>query len=161
MNNGYTFDANDVSSLIKEGDYEVIIERAERKVLPSGKEKISIMFRIRSDFEQAYKNKCVFEDIWAEKDHPEFFNRKRLNQLIGTQHIEDGRVFEDVNAVIRFLLGANAIIHVAVIFDDYSGEDKNTISYYKSSKSAPKAIKPSTAVEKKGSEGVSTDDLPF
>ena len=34
----YTYDASEVSSLIKEGDYEATIERMERKTLPSGKE---------------------------------------------------------------------------------------------------------------------------
>ncbi len=137
----YTYDASDVSGLIKEGDYEAVIERIERKTLPSGKEKLSIMYRIRSDVDgQAYGNKCVFEDIWAERDNPGVFNRKRLNQLMGTQDIEDGTTFETINDVIDFLQGGNLIIHISVELDTYHGEDVNVVSFYKSSKVKPQTL---------------------
>ena len=163
----YTYDASEVSSLIKEGDYEATIERMERKTLPSGKEKLSVMYRIRSDVEgQSYGNKCIFEDIWAERENPGVFNRKRINQLLGTQEIEDGHTFETINDVIDFLLGGNLIIHVGVELDTYHGEDVNTVSYYKSSKIKPKKIgnvESKSSVEAKPVQSgiIDDDDLPF
>lgn len=163
----YTYDASEVSGLIKEGDYEATIERMERKTLPSGKEKLSVMYRIRSDVAgQSYGNKCIFEDIWAERDNPDVFNRKRINQLLGTQEIEDGTTFETINDVIDFLVGGNLIIHVGVELDTYHGEDVNTVSYYKSSKIKPQKLgQPETpkGVEEKPVQSgtIEDDDLPF
>ena len=99
----YKYDASDANGLMKENDYEAIIERMEVKTIPSGKNKLSVMFRIRNDVEQPYGNKCLFKDIWAEKDNPEVFNRKQINQLLGTQQIKDGTEFESINDIINFI----------------------------------------------------------
>lgn len=159
----YTYDASERSGLVKEGDYEATIERMERKTLPSGKEKLSIMYRIRSDVEQAYGNKCIFEDIWEERANRGVFNRKRLNQLMGTQEIEDGTTFETINDVIDFLLGGNLIIHVCVELDEYYGEDVNKVSFYRSSKVKPQKLGEAKPVEEKPVQSgtVEDDDLPF
>lgn len=155
----YTYDASERSGLVKEGDYEATIERMERKTLPSGKEKLSIMYRIRSDVEQAYGNKCIFEDIWEERENRGVFNRKRLNQLMGTQEIEDGTTFETINDVINFLLGENLIIHVCVELDEYYGEDVNKVSFYRSSKVKPQKLGEAKPVEEKPVQSGKVDDL--
>ena len=147
------------SNLVKTGDYEARLENIERKTLPSGTEKLSLTWRIRDDIEgQSYGNKVMFEDIWREKESPEHFNRKRINQLLGTQNeVKEGTVFETINDIIEYMIGKCAIIHVVEVFDDYRGEDVNKISYYKSSNAIPKRIggqEPSVSV-------VDDDDLPF
>lgn len=166
----YTYDKNDTTSLVKEGDYEAIIERIERRTLPTGKEKLSVMYRIRSDVEQPYKNKCMFEDIWEEKENPGKFNHVRINQLLGTQEIEDGHSFETINDVIDFLLNGYLIIHVCIDFDTYKGEDVNIVSFYKSSKAKPQKLgeipQQPEPVAEAGAEvpqpdGIVGDDLPF
>lgn len=158
----YTFNKSEAvqNDLVSEGDYEVQIERIEKKTLPvSGKEKLSVMFRIRSDVEQPNKNRVVFEDIWSEKSNPEFFNRKRINQLMGTQKIEDGRVFDTISDVIDFLDGSYLRIHVAIEFDDYSGRDRNQVKYYMSSKFGKKELaKPEPETE---AIPIMEDELPF
>ncbi len=158
----YTFNKSEAvqNDLVSEGDYEVQIERIEKKTLPvSGKEKLSVMFRIRSDVEQPNKNRVVFEDIWSEKSNPEFFNRKRINQLMGTQKIEDGRVFDTIADVIDFLDGSYLRIHVAIEFDDYSGRDRNQVKYYMSSKFGKKELaKPEPEPD---AIPLMEDELPF
>jgi hypothetical protein len=136
----YKYDASDASGLVKEGDYEAVIERMEVKTIPSGKNKLSVAFRIRDDVDQAYKNKWIFKDIWPEKDNPEFFNRKQINQLLGTQVIEDGTEFPSINDIIKFLENATLIIHISIEFNEYRGEDVNTISYYKKTKIVPQQV---------------------
>ena len=153
---GYTYEKQN-DGLMKDGDYEVTIEKIEKKILPSGKEKLSITYRVRSDVEQSYKNRCVFEDIWQEKENPHFFNRKRINQLLGTQEIEEGTSFGSIKDVINFLLGACLIVRVGTVFSDYHGEDINTVSYYKSSKFKPQKIVETS----KSSSIVDEDELPF
>lgn len=148
------------SSLVKNGDYEAKLENIERKTLPSGTEKLSLTWRIRDDIEgQSYGNKVLFEDIWREKESPEHFNRKRINQLLGTQkEVKEGTVFETINDIIEYMIGKYAIIHVDEVFDDYRGEDINKISYYKSSNQTPKQL--GTQI-KSSSSVVDNDDLPF
>lgn len=160
---GYTY-SKESSGLMKDGDYEVVIERIERKVLTSGKEKLSIMFRVRSDVEQPYQNKCVFEDIWQEKENPQFFNRKRINQLLGTQDIKEGTTFATINKIIEAITGAYLIVHVGTVFDDYRGEDVNTVSYYKSSKHKPQklcGVQPVKTPSGYSGLVINDEDLPF
>ena len=130
----YKYDVKDTKNLVKEGNYEAIIERVEVKTTPNGKNKLSVAFRIRDDVEQPYGNKWMFKDIWEERENPGVFNRKQINQLLGTQEIEDGREFASIREIIGFLEGAALIIHVGVEFDNYMGEDVNTVSYFKKSK---------------------------
>ena len=79
----YTFDkaaAASTSDLLKEGEYEVFIEKATIKTLSTGTQKISLQFRVRTDVEQEGKNRVIFEDIWKEKEN------KLIYQLEGERN---------------------------------------------------------------------------
>ena len=153
----YTYNAE---SLVKEGDYEALVEKMEVKTLPSGKNKLAVWFRIRNDVEQPYANKVLFDDIWAEKNNPEIFNRKRINQLLGTQEIEDGREFASIKDIISFLDKAPLIIHVGIELNEWKGEDVNVIKYYKKSKLVAKKVGEETA-NTATSGTIEDEDLPF
>lgn len=160
MNQSYTFTKENDYSLLNEGEYEVIIERIEEKVTQNGKKNISIMFRVREDLEQEGKNRILFESIWKERD-TDFYNRKRLNQLIGTQHFEDGKTFKDIADVLDNLKNAYLIVNVKQVYNDYKQEDENSIAYYKSSNHLPKALSAeSVSKNTKGIE-IPDEDLPF
>lgn len=153
----YTFEQED--DLIPDGEYEARIEEISTKTTPGGKRKVSIMYRFRDDVEQGQKNRVLFDDLWAEKEHPEFYNRKKLNKILGTQKLENGHVFETIDDVMRFLKGANLVVAVRHAYDDYTKKDENYISFYKASKAQPKklgaepaAVPPADIVD---------DDLPF
>lgn len=161
MNQSYTFTKEENSyGLLPEGEYEVVIERIEEQVSKNGKKNISIMFRVRDDIQQEGVNRVLFESIWKEKD-TDFYNRKRLNQLIGTQHFQDGTVFKDINDVLNNLKGVYLIAVVKVVYNDYKQEDENGISYYKTSNHLPKAL--SSEPVKKNTQGIeiADEDLPF
>ena len=156
MAESYTY--KNESSLLPDGDYEARIDTIGIKVLPSGKEKLTIMYRLRDDIDgQPYGNKCIFEDIWKEKESPEHFNRKRINQLLGTQELKDGTVFNSIHEIMEFLKENNCLVlHIIKIFDEYYGEDVNKVSYYKSSK-----FKPQVLGKDVQSNVVNDDELPF
>lgn len=156
MQNDYIFE-DEQNSLIPEGDYEAKIERIEVKTTSTGKEKLSIMYRIRNDIDgQSYGNKCLFEDIWKERENPAVFNRKRINMLLGTQHLTPGTMFKGIGEVIECLLGSCVVLHVVQSYDDYREEDVNRIAWYKRSNQTPKSLG-----ESQSSAIVSDDDLPF
>lgn len=160
----YTFDqkAADASSyeLLKEGEYEVFIEKATIKTTTTGKQKIALQFRVRTDVEQEAKNRVIFEDIWKERENPNFFNRKRINQLLGTQHFTDGTAFENVEKLLEAITGTNLVIKVGIDFDEYYKKDVNYVSYYKTTKAGAKSVgsKPET---KAAAKEIADEDLPF
>jgi hypothetical protein len=153
----YTYQKTNIETLMPEGDYEAKIENAELKTLPTGTQKLMITYRIRQDVEQMFKNKVMWEDIWREKANPEVFNRKRINQLLGTQDLEEGTVFNSIDDIIKFLKGKNLIVHVVETFDEYDQKKKNIVAWYKSSKVESM---PEPEPEYK-EEVVQDDDLPF
>lgn len=136
----YTYEKVDLE-LVPAGDYEVTLEVFEKRLAGANKtEKLYLQYRIRSDVEQPRKNSCLFEDIWKEKESPEHFNRKRINQLLGTQNVKDGQVFDTINDVINFMLGSNLKLHVTVEFDEYQGRNINRVAWYRSSDFKNKSI---------------------
>jgi hypothetical protein len=151
----YTFNTKDAANtygLIDEGKYEVFIKEALIKTTINGKEKIAIQFKIRDDVQQKFQNRVIFEDIWKERE-TEFFNRKRLNQLLGTQSFEDGKTFDSIQDLLQSLKGINLVIKVNKEMDDYKNEEVNSVYFYESSKHKPKTI----AAPKE----IKDEDLPF
>lgn len=159
----YTYNQNDNNNydLVKDGEYEVRIERIEQKTLPSGKRKLAVAYRIRDDVEQEYQNRWLFEDIWAEREHKEYYNRKRINQLLGTQHLKDGTEFNTIQDVIDELVGSYLIAVVRIERDDYRGEDVNKIKFYKSSKERGQFTDSSVEHKETPTVSVTDGELPF
>jgi hypothetical protein len=146
----YTFaKTGDQYELIKDGEYEVTLENILQASTMSGKNKLDITFRIRGDVEQSHQNRVIFEAIWQEKETT-YFNRKRLNQLLGTQEVKDGTVFNNIQDIIDTLKGAKLVIKVITAYDDYRKADVNKIAFYKS-----------TQIKNKKLIEVKDEDLPF
>jgi hypothetical protein len=145
----YTFEKAADYGLVEPGEYEAIIENIAVATVPTtGTEKLAITFKIRNDIEQGFKNRLVFEDIWKEKENPAFFNRKRLNNIMGTQEIKDGQQFASIDDIVTFLKGGKLIIVVKKEMDTYRNKEVNRIAYYRSSKVKPQKF-------------VADKDLPF
>lgn len=156
----YTYENQ--NDLKDEGDYEVVVEKMEIRVLPSGTEKLFVQYRIRDDVEQKYKNACLFEDIWHEKENPNLFNRKRINRMLGTQDVKEGQVFASINNICDFMIGQKLVVHLVKQYDDYRGEEINSIAYYKRTANAPKKLEEKKPEEKPvPKKELDDDDLPF
>ena len=136
----YTYEKPESNELVKDGDYECTIENIKIKTTPNGVEYLSVMCRVRDDVEQAYKNKCLFDSIWHSKENPNIFNPKRINQLLGTQAVQDGQVFDTIDDVINFLTGAKLIAHVKIEFSEYQNKDINVIKYFNKSQHLPNTL---------------------
>jgi len=160
----YLFEKKDDQySLIAEGEYEVTLEQIAEATTMSGKKKLDIAFRLRQDVEQPHQNRVVYEAIWQEKD-TNYYNRKRLNQLIGSQEVEDGTTFNTVQEIIDLLKGSKLIIKVIISYDDYKKADVNKVAYYGKTKKPNKKLADITVKDTKEAKVVteiSDDDLPF
>lgn len=151
----YTFNNNsNTFGLITEGEYETTLERIVEGETPNGKKKLDLMFVIEDS--GTFNKRKVFDTIWKERD-TEFYNRRRLNMLLGTQHFEEGREFANIQEIIEELTNTKVRIKIVKAFDDYRNEDVNKIAYYMTSTNQPK-----TLIEKIEKQiEISDDDLPF
>lgn len=156
--NGYTYNKPEEFTLIPEGDYECILKVEKQTTKTSGTEYISVAVRIRDDVDQVCKTRIVFDKIWKDKENPNLYNQKKINKLLGTQHLEEGHVFDTIDDVINFLNGAYVKAHINTSYDEYWQKDVNYVSYYKSSEAKPKTI---GAKEEVVVDLVDDDDLPF
>jgi Protein of unknown function (DUF669) len=66
--------------LIKDGEYEVVINRCFENSTPGGSMFIDFDLVIRNDFNQEYQNKHVFHKIWQTKATGEY-NSRSLNTI--------------------------------------------------------------------------------
>lgn len=150
---GYTYNAE--SNVKKEGVYECFIEKLEQGETNNGIKRINITFRIRSDVEQEYKGGTIFDTIWREKENPEFYDKKKINRLLGTQNVKEGTTFASIEEVIKCLNGAKLQVNLGVRFSEYSGKDENYVKYYGSSKVVEQTFANNDTIE------ITEEDLPF
>lgn len=150
---GYTYNAE--SSVKKEGVYECIIEKMEIGETQSGVKRVNITFRIRSDVEQAYKGGTIFDTIWREKENPDFFDRRKVNRLLGTQNVKEGTTFGSIDEIVKFLTGQPLQVNLGTRFSEYSGKDENVVKFYSSSKVVAQTFATNETIE------ITEEDLPF
>jgi len=144
-------DENDYD-VVDEGKYEAIIEKFEIKVAKSsGNEYVSIQYRIRSDVDQKYGNRVIF-DILTKESTGDFFNRKKLTRLIKAAYpINPPLDFATLDDIFNQLLGKKIIINVRISENEYNGEKnkQNYVYFYEPTKFADKTL-----------DNVKDDDVP-
>ena len=148
-----SYTAKDAYSLIEKGEYEMQVTSIKFMETNSGKEYLSVGFKIREDVEQPFKNRFVFENIWKEKDNPEYYNRKRIGSLLRTQGSEIEA--NDIEEVVEIMEGAYLIGVVDTVFNDYTGTNENKIKFYKPSKVGEQTLSSEPKLD------ITAEDLPF
>lgn len=112
------------NTLKPEGDYEVIILKAEKATTPNGKEKIAVRYVIRNDVDQKFKNGLIFDDIWKKREPNEDdlsvdgFNYGQLMALASAARLPDGKEYENLDAFLAELTGKPLKVHL--YHDDYN-----------------------------------------
>lgn len=111
-------------TLKPEGDYEVIILKAEKTTTPNRKEKIAFRYVIRNDVDQKFKNGLIFDDIWKKREPNEDdlsvdgFNYGQLMALARAARLPDGKEYESLDAFLAELIGKPLKVHL--YHDDYN-----------------------------------------
>ena len=114
--------------LIDEGDYEVVLEKLEKKTSAKGGKYLNVTFGIRRDVDQKFKGRKLFYSIFAQEGD-KAYNFDVINKIIVTQK---GRPtykthFKDIDEVLQYLVGLRLVISVEITFDDFSGKDRNKV----------------------------------
>lgn len=129
INFGEEFDSNGEFALIDEGKYEVSIDKIEPKESSKGNKYLNVVFKIRNDVNQEFKNRKLFYRINSKEGDPTGYDFNRLNKLIITQKNTANykKYFTDVDEVLQYLIGLHLIVTVEIAFDDYSQKDRNNV----------------------------------
>lgn len=129
--------ASEGSSIKPEGDYEVIIDKAEiedyTKKDNTTIRRIKFRYTVRNDVDQRYKNACIFHEMYkvgADKitdddREVEGFNFKMLMAISGAAKIPDDKEFENVSAFLAELVGKPVKVHL--YHNLYNGKIKEKI----------------------------------
>lgn len=141
---------------IKDGEYEVEIESAEETEIPTTHTpKLKFVYTIRSDVEQGFQGRKIFEDWFKMKDTHDY-NKKRLRQIIGaTKRAEPTQTFATLKEVLDFLVGKQVVVNVKNEDDSYNGITRTrlNVKFYKESQHKPQTL--NTQVD------LTDDELPF
>lgn len=137
---------------IKDGEYEVEIESAEETEIPTTHTpKLKFVYTIRSDVEQGFQGRKIFEDWFKMRDTHDY-NKKRLRQIIGaTKRAEPTQSFATLKEVLDFLVGKQVVVNVKNEDDSYNGitRTKLNVKFYKESLHKPQTL------------DLNDDELPF
>lgn len=123
------FEGND---LIPQGDYEVIVKKAEEKETKDGSKKyISIQLAVRNDIDQKYKNKIIFECLFKGKDTGKY-QMKQFNTISKALKIPNGKNYSSLDE----LLGDwnNKPMLVRIKHEEYNGNINARVGFYNESK---------------------------
>lgn len=156
---------NESYGVMPKGKYEAFVEKIEIKVAKTGTEYLNVYFRLRSDVEQPYKNKVLFEKIFKEKE-TDIFNRKRITSLLKASNPNFRLQYDTLEDILEEITGSKLIINVGVKEDEYMGEEVNFITFFEPTKQGDKTLEEATPAtptgqDKKEEEQLEVDDLPF
>lgn len=169
--------------LLDKGDYEVVLDKIEIKQSSNGNEYANLQYKVRNDVDQSFKNRVLFDTLFKEKDKEGritgFYNRARITKILKAIFPENTPLnFQSAEDIFETMVGHKLIVNVNQRHDDYFGEDRNYIAYFKPTKHGDKTLDTSAVAEVKnespkqtGSEKespfestkyiISEDDLPF
>lgn len=133
---GFTNDFSKASQggLKPEGDYEVIIVKAEEKVTQnSGKTFLNLSMVIRNDVQQAYQNGYIFHSLWKRKDPTEAdmqVNGYSFGQIMAlgkAAKLPDGKNYAGLEEFLRDLIDKPVRVHL--VHDTYNDKTRESVQY--------------------------------
>ena len=125
-------DAFEGNDLIPQGDYEVIVKKAEEKETKNGDKKyISIQLAVRNDIDQKYKNKVIFESMFKKKDTGKYIP-KQFNSVAKALKIPNGKNYNSLDELLDDW--ENKTARVRIKHEEYNGNTNARVSFWNESK---------------------------
>lgn len=120
------------SNLKPEGDYEVLIVKAEERQTKNGKLGLNLSMVIRNDVDQAYKNGYIFHTLWKRRE-PTAADRQVNGYSFGqvmalgkAAQLPDGKDYPDLTAFLQDLIGKPVRVHL--VHDTYNNTERESVS---------------------------------
>lgn len=135
---GFTNDysqAYEAGGLKPEGDYEVIITKAEEKQTKgSGKTYLSLSLVIRNDVDQKYKNAYLFHTLWKRKEPTEAdrqvngYGFSQIMSLSKAAGLPNGKNYDSLTDLLTELMKKPVKAHL--VHDEYNGDKRESIAWF-------------------------------
>ena len=119
---------------ITDGTYETLIDKAEQDATKNGADFLNIHFRIRSDFEQEFKNNVIFHRIFAKKADGKYPVGAIMN-LAKQAGIPDGTRFASLDDYLKQLVGKPVKVTVKNEKSEYEGKTYDNLNVKRIEKS--------------------------
>ena len=151
---------------IDSGTYEVTVAKVEKKTTQTGRLMLSISYLIRTDVEQPFKGRYLFENWFLDNNqayaNEGWFDTNKIYHVLHTQ--PGGKTdFETPDEFLVYFGGLNMTIGVEKVFNEKTGNEENNIkknSYGPSKVPAPsKTISASNVAPTEPT--VEEDECPF
>lgn len=118
----YTMDFSDVYDLIKEGDYNVIVENAEVLTSQTGKEYIKITLKTLD------KGRLIFHNIWKNAE-TNTYNPRNFNLIGKALKLVDKKQYPTLQAILEDFKGKTCT--VTIKHNEYNGKTYANVSNFK------------------------------
>lgn len=149
MTNFFTTDYSALSdndySPMPTAEYEMVIQRVERKTTKNGKEAITFWLVVRNDLTKVpelaeqngkYANRYVFDDHWKRDVNGKYqLNVNNLMYVLQAAGVPEGTSFSSFDDFNNAVAGKPVRVYVKKEFDDYSQQEINTVAPWNYSKS--------------------------
>lgn len=170
-------------SILPEGEYDVIITKAEESVHSNGKPNITLAFTVRNDVEQECRNRLAFLTMWKKREpnaddlQVEGYNYDQLKNLLDAARVTDTD-FGTVSDFCKALIGRCVVI--SIYHEEYNGKTQARVRGFdiyptkfpecrhifpnrtgNSVPASPVRKADSTSVPEGFEEIISADDVPF
>lgn len=135
---------------ITDGTYEVLVDSTQQNASKSGTDFLDIRLRIRSDFNQPFKNQLIFYKIWISKKDNQY-PMGMISNLAKQAGLADRTAFNDIDAFLQALIGKALKVTVKNETNEYNGKTYERLNVKRIEESALA----STSLE------IDDSDLPF
>lgn len=150
---------------IKDGAYEVVVNKAVENATKSGAEFIDIDLIVRNDVDQPFQNKHIFPKIWKAKATGKY-NESMIMAIAQALQLEDGKSYNGFDELLAdFVLKP---VRVTVKNEESNGyRNTNVKRWEKTNTTGPvnhqfkKGDEPSFGPERSRATTVRNDSLPF
>ncbi|AXF54596.1 DUF669 domain-containing protein [Salicibibacter kimchii] len=163
----FNLDFNDVyegKGQIKDGWYEVIVNRCNEDAAPNGAEYAEFDLIIRNDIDQSHQNQHIFEKNFKAKSTHKY-NMKIFNTIGKACQLENGKTYNSFDDLLNDYVGKTALVYVKNETSEYNGKTYENLNVKMWNQSKFPDVQ---HVPKSGGEGsspqpvdISDDDLPF
>lgn len=153
---------------IKDGSYEVVVNRASEEATPGGAEYIELDLIVRNDVDQEYKNKHIFAKIWKAKKTNKY-NEGTIMAVADALQLKDGTTYNNFEELLADFVLKTAYVTVKTEESQDKKYKNVNVNYWDKSnvkgvmnhefkKGEEPSFGPSQSTQ---SNVVQDDDLPF
>lgn len=154
---------------IKDGTYEVFVNKAFEDATPGGSEYINIDLVVRNDVDQQYKNAHVFPKVWKSKKDGKY-NEGMIMAIAQSLQLQDGKQYNGLDELLADFILKPVKVTVKNETSEYNGKTYENVNVKRWEKTDVQGVlnhqfkkgdEPSFGRAPSATVELQEDDLPF